>query len=395
LDTPPVVNTRDAHPTHPATTWLKALLLEKHDHILTEVRAALLFVKKPNRISSFSLVTPSPQDNRFFLGQGQHDLSTAVGIHIPHTSPMKCVATIMEKKIADHLGFDFIDEDITKGLADTSNNTQPVFKLSMVPTEEPKEPDKDDTMWVLTLVPVACTIAYGKTAPLGPIDSQEIKPLLQANHDTVFAWASAIQHSIENMGGTSFHHLATKSSTFDPFVPGTQRANLKARLASSVYIKPEVLTPDDQDYKLLIDRVTTAANHAKKAYTPASHGSSMDLISATTSAFTTLGDKVVINSGGTNSDHMMKNFNLAASFRLLCIGQDNTNDDWWVLPKAINPLLETLSKKGVSHGGTMLMNRSLKNFMNNLHDSKRDYTTSNSRAQTYNKPFWSHFGCTA
>ena len=83
---------------------------------------------------------------------------------------------------------------------------------------------------------------------------------------------------------------------------------------------------------------------ARKAYITAS--SPTDLRSAMTSAFSTLGDNVVNNSGGENSDPSMKKFHLAA-FRLLCIGLDDTKD--WTLPTSINPLFDTLAKKGVSH----------------------------------------------
>jgi hypothetical protein len=89
----------------------------------------------------------------------------------------------------------------------------------------------------------------------------------------------------------------------------------------------------------------------------------------------------------------MKKFNLAAMI-LLCIHcVANYND--WILPPTLNSLFEALAKKGLGQGGNMLMNRSMDHFLNNLQHSKREYTASNSLAQTYNKPFWSHFACTA
>jgi hypothetical protein len=112
---PSVVYTRRTNPEHPAKKWLKSSPLEKHDGILAGVPAALLHFKKPKKIASFCLVTPSTQDTSLFLAQGQHDLSTPVAIHVHRARSMKYVASSMEKAIASQLGFEYIDLDLAKG----------------------------------------------------------------------------------------------------------------------------------------------------------------------------------------------------------------------------------------------------------------------------------------
>jgi hypothetical protein len=203
----------------------------------------------------------------------------------------------MDKTIADHLGFDINKEIVTTGLTNTSDATKPPFIVTTVPAKDPKEAGEAATTWVLTLIPVTFPIAYGKMTPLGPIDSQEIKPLLQANHDTVFAWASAVQHAIEKTGGNSFHLSATEPDTFNRLIPARQHTYWKAHLTTSVFIKPKVLTPDNEDYKILTDHVNTAVNQlfevfinedvdAKKAYSSSS--SPVALTTTMASAFTNL-----------------------------------------------------------------------------------------------------------
>jgi hypothetical protein len=72
----------------------------------------------------------SPQDTSLFLAQGQHNLSTAMAIQVHGASAMRCIASTMEKVIADHLGFAYIDINITKGLPNTSDITKLSFKLT-------------------------------------------------------------------------------------------------------------------------------------------------------------------------------------------------------------------------------------------------------------------------
>jgi hypothetical protein len=412
---PSVVYTRNTKPEHPAKKWLKSSPLEKHDSLLAGIPAALLHYKKPKKIASFCLVTPSPQDTSLFLAQGQHDLSTAVAIHVHRATSMKYVASSMDKAIASHLGFEFIDIDLATGLPDTTDNTNPKFKITptitTAPTNAAAPPAAGDPAdaapeQVLTLIPVTCPIAYGKTAPVGNADDPALQPILQANDDIVYAWATAINHVLDTNQGKSLHLLAPDPANFLNYVPTAQKQFWKDHLRDSIWINPDVLTPDDDDFHINRHKTETEANQlleqfihedaaAKAAfsYAPANPGGPpSDLTTAMTSAFNTLGDKVA-NSSTNSNDPSTKKFNLAA-MRLLCIHL-HTNDTDWILPPSLNPLFENMAKKGLGQGGTMLMNRSMDHFLNNLQDSKRDYTASNALAQTYNKPFWSHFACTA
>jgi hypothetical protein len=400
---PSIIYAREPAAQHPAERWLKSSQLFNQDQILAGTVAALLTMKKPDKIVPISLLSPSPTFQDKFEGHGHHLLGQPVCIHVDRGHITNHVLSLLTKVQADSLGFDYVDASAVDGLPNIAdpalpNFVPPVIPANMIPT------DAMDYL-VIALIPITCPIGYGKECPVGNITEPTTTTALQNNNETLFAWALALDFLRTNHGGRSLHKLIPDTTRITHYLPQPQRDDWSRALTDEIWVEPAAMSPEDNDYKNAVFKVDALANHlvdkfivsndnARVAYQNISAASTnsnntSDLQSAMTSAFASINNTT---GSTTTANPSTKKFNSMA-FRLLCVytkPNDVTGRPEWKIPNDINEKFESMIKGTVRAGMPMKMWRSLKKFLNNLRTVNHDYATLNCELQTYNKQFWVH-----
>jgi hypothetical protein len=401
---PSAVSIRSAASQHPATKWFKTTPASKHDVIVSGAAAGILTLREPDKIKALAMLTPSQAFPTKYLGQGSHDLNQTVGIYVERNDLTRNIISIMAKATAIEFGFEFFDEDLNAGLHNLADLTAPDLTFAEMP--DGLDSTDDATTPVLVLLPTACPIGYGRTAPSGKLSDDETKVALQGCHDGVFAWSNSLDYLCTKHQGQSLHmKIADPDQFIDTYIINEKRANWKQNLTSNIWTVTSTMDIDDEEYITLkediqrhafdqLERYISTNDAARTAFersTAGTHGSTSttDMSTAIASAFSAVGSAA----GSTTApDPSTKKFNLAA-LKLLTIYKD-ANDNW-AIPTKLHTRFESLAKHGVKLGVPMHMHKGMLIFMNNLQENNRDYGTTTATVQKYNRPFWTHLACTA
>jgi hypothetical protein len=257
--TPCASSTKKAHAIQPTTAWFSSLTKEKQDVIATGSVAVLLLIKKRDKITPISLITPSAErSDAFKIQASDHLLSVSAPAYNDKRGATRSICGIIDRALAIQYGIMFIDKELREGLPNLADGT----KASLAFTGLPKEflPNMaaalaaDDTnkdkIPVLALLPVLVPIRYGKPAPSGSLADKFTQTLLQNIADPFKAWADSVLHSITHHEGESIHHIqGLNPAQFAEYIPGSARVKTKwaSVLTDNIFSVIEAMVPDDTD----------------------------------------------------------------------------------------------------------------------------------------------------
>jgi hypothetical protein len=389
---------------HPFDKWIDSTTNQKLEFIATGNFPALLTIKKEDKIKSFSLLAASNNYTDRFRTQASHDLNKSCPAYLNRTDTTKYVATIMDKELAKQFKFNFIDEDIRDGLVNKDDHSRPTFLPNLLPSDFPADKAAAATAGdanankipVLTLVPIAAPTGYGKEIPEGIITDVDLLATLQENHDGLLPWAQSLSFLIKENLGKSLHVPKTNMEFGEYIDPANnQRAIWIHSLTPEVWTTPLALMPDEEDYEEVQSLVSTLANQlfetwqqeddaARKAWSGNSATSTSGL-TAVTDIASLLSDA----HGGSASYSKETKAKVSTAIKLLCTTRNDTTKQY-ELPKDLNPDVTNVISGGVKAHAPVELNRALNMFHQHLNEDNRNFVSTESRPQLYNKQFWSH-----
>jgi hypothetical protein len=166
----------------PFEKWFKSTPTFMTDQVLAGTAAALLTMKKPDKIVPISMLAVSPT---FFPdqceGHGHHLLQQPVRIHMHRDHLTKNVLSLMTKAQAEQLAFYYVDIKAEDGLPNLSGLHEANLFVPPVIPAEMKPTDATDYL-VIAFVPIVCPVGYGKECSVGRINDATTTTALQNNH---------------------------------------------------------------------------------------------------------------------------------------------------------------------------------------------------------------------
>jgi hypothetical protein len=171
--------------------------------------AALLLIKKPNKVTPISLITLSADRPNAYKSQASNNLSVSTPAYISKWGATRSIYGIIDRALAVKSELWFINKDLREGLPNVTDATKASLAVTDLPDKFP--PDKaaalavgyinKDKIPVLALLPVAAPIGYGKPAPSGSLTDELTQTLLQNITDPFKAWADSVLHKITQHKG--------------------------------------------------------------------------------------------------------------------------------------------------------------------------------------------------
>ena len=257
--TPRATHSKKAAAIQPITAWFTSSSYEKHEAINAGSIAALLVIKKRDKVTPISLISPSADRADAYKIQASDDLSLSSPAYISKWESSNFICGIMEKGTASEYGFLFIDSDLRDGLPNHTDASKAALTFTHLPEEFP--PDKaaaiaadhvnKDLVPVLVLLPVAVPVGYGKPAPSGSLAGEETQTMLQAIADPFKAWADSALYMINQHEGKSLHRVhGLTPMQFGEHVPGSDADKTKwiMALTNNIFSVIEIMTIDDLEY---------------------------------------------------------------------------------------------------------------------------------------------------
>jgi hypothetical protein len=380
-------------------------MTDKQEAIATGSVAALLLIKKHDKVTPISLITPSAERPDAYKIQASDDLSVSAPAYFAKRGATRSICGIIDRALALEFEIQFIDIDLRDGLANITDATKAPLAFTDLPDEFPPDkaaalaaddPNKDKTP-VLALLPVAVPIGYGKPAPSGSLADESTQTLLQNIADPFKAWADSVLHIITHHEGKSLHRVqGLTAALFIEYVPGNAHEKNKwaSVLTNDIYSVLEAMTLEDADYADQHNAAQQAAlfQHenfvtlnaaAKEAYTvaPPQQRPSNEFAEA-------LNNVASMAGGQHRPDPMMKQQHLLA-LRLLCLQKDEQGE--YSIPEKLNPVVDFILKSGMKATGAMTLNRALKRFTTNFRQCNNQFAAPFAIEQNYNKQAWTLF----
>jgi hypothetical protein len=401
---PTTNNLKKGSDKHPFEKWITSNVNQKLEFIATGNFPAILTIKKDDKLKSFSLLTASNNYTDRFRAQASHDLNKPCPAYLLRADTTKYVVSIMDKDLATQFNFNFLDSDIREGLINEVDPTKAMFHTDKLPDEFPANKATAITngdanankIPVLTLVPITAPTGYAKEIPEGRISDPEVLMMLQENHDALLLWAQAINFLLAKNNGKSLHEPNTNAQ-FGEHIPiaDNQRAIWNTALTSDVWTTPLALMPDEEDYDEIQSNVSILANQLFETWQQEDDAarqawSGNPTTTATgTAAISDFASLLSDANGGNSSYTKETKLKVTTALKLLCTTRSDTTKQY-DLPNTLNPNITNVINGGVKAYTPVELNRALTQFHQHLNEDNRNFVTTESRPQLYNKQFWSH-----
>jgi hypothetical protein len=153
------------------------LATDKQDAIATGTVAVHLLIKKRDKVTPVSLITPSAERSDVFKIQASDALSVSAPAYVNKQGVTRSICGFADRALAIEYGITFINNDLREGLPNLADVTKALLAFTDLPNKFPPgmaaalsaDGTNKEKIPALTLLPVAVPISYGKPAPSGSL----------------------------------------------------------------------------------------------------------------------------------------------------------------------------------------------------------------------------------